>query len=71
MDDKVDECDVKGQIIQLVYKGDHYQYLVRNESDDFIVDSEWTWNEGDIVGIRINPENIKLKLKGDLKQYAV
>lgn len=69
--DNVDECEVTGQIIQMVYKGDHYQYLVRNENDDFIVENEWTWNEGDIVGVTINKEDIKLKLKGDIKQYEL
>ena len=56
----------------MVYKGDHYQYLVRTEEDeDFIVDNEWTWNENDIVSISIEPSNIKMRLKGDIKKYEL
>ncbi len=69
--DNVEEGNVVGKIIQLVYKGDHYQYIVRTEEEDFVVDSEWTWNEQDMVSIRINPNKMKLKLKGDIKNYEV
>lgn len=71
MSDNVDEGNVVGNIIQLVYKGDHYQYIVRTEEEDFVIDSEWTWNELDMVSIKISPEKIKLKLKGDIKQYEI
>lgn len=64
--------NVTGSIIQMVYKGDHYQYIVRTEEgEDFIVDNEWTWNENDIVSVIIKPEDIHLKLKGDIKQYEI
>lgn len=69
--DNVEEGNVVGKIIQLVYKGDHYQYIVRTEEEDFVVDSEWTWNEQDMVSIRIDPNKMKLKLKGDIKNYEV
>ena len=61
-----------GTIVDVVYKGDHYQMMVRtDEEEEFIVDTLYSWNEGDIVGI-IVPENaIKLTLKGDIKKYAV
>ena len=54
------------------YKGDHYQYIVRTEDeDDFVVDNEWTWNENDIVSVKISPNKIKMKLKGDIKAYEI
>lgn len=70
--DNVEEGNITGSIIQMVYKGDHYQYLIRTENgEDFIVDHEWTWNENDIVSITIDPSKIKMKLKGDIKKYEV
>lgn len=70
--DNVDEGNITGKIIQLVYKGDHYQYIIRTEEeDDFVVDNEWTWNENDIVSVKIAPSKIKMKLKGDIKQYEI
>lgn len=70
--DNMDEGNISGSIIQMVYKGDHYQYIVRTEDEeDFVVDSEWTWNENDIVSVIIKPEKIKMKLKGDIKKYEI
>lgn len=72
MSDQVDDANVTGSIIQMVYKGDHYQYIIRTEDEeDYVVDNEWTWNENDTVAINIKPENIKLKLKGDIKKYEI
>ena len=53
-----------GHIISLIYKGDHYKYIVRTESEnDFVVDDEYLWNENDYVSIIVKKEDIKLKLK--------
>ena len=70
--DNPEEGNVQGVIIQSLYLGDHYQYIVRTENDeDFIVEHEWLWNENDIVSIKIAPEKIKLRLKGEIKQYEI
>ena len=72
MSDKVEEGNITGNIIQMVYKGDHYQYIIRTEDEeDFVVDNEWTWNENDQVSITIAPNKIKMKLKGDIKNYEI
>ena len=72
MSDNMEEGNITGSIIQMVYKGDHYQYIIRTEDEeDFVVDNEWTWNENDIVSIKIKPEFIKMKLKGDIKKYEI
>ena len=70
--DDLEAGNITGKIIQFLWIGDHYQLLVRtDDEEDFIVNSEWTWNENDIVSIKINPEKIKLKLKGDISKYEV
>lgn len=70
--DNLEEGNITGEIIEMVYKGDHYQLIVRTENeDDFVVDTEWTWNEHDIVSIKVAKENIKLTLKGDITKYEI
>ncbi len=61
-----------GNIISIVYKGDHYQYLIRTkEEEDFVCDSDYAFNENDIVSINVKPNNIKLTLKGSITKYEV
>ena len=56
-------------LIQIVYKGDHYQVIIRTdeEEEDFVVDTEYTWNENDRVSVKIPKDKIKLKLKAVTK----
>ena len=63
--DNAEEGGARGHIVSLIYKGDHYQYIVRTEEneEDFVFDSEDLWNENDYVSVKIRPENIKLRLK--------
>lgn len=64
MSDDADKGGTTGNIISLIYKGDHYQYIVRTENEyDFIFDDEYLWNENDFVSLIIPKENISLKLK--------
>ncbi len=60
-----DEDEAIGSIISIIYKGDHYQIIVRTfkEEEDFVVDTDYLWNEGDNVQVKIKPEDIALKLK--------
>lgn len=60
----------EGNIISIIYKGDHYQLIVRTEEneEDFVLDTEDTWNENDRVGVIIKKENIKLSLKQEVKR---
>ena len=70
--DDLEDGNITGQIIQMVWIGDHYQLIVRTEEEeDFVVDTEWTWNELDTVSVKIKPENIKLRLKEDLSNHEI
>jgi len=59
-----------GNIISIIYKGDHYQLIVRTDEneEDFVLDTEDTWNENDRVGVIIKKEYIKLSLKQEVKR---
>lgn len=62
----------QGRIVSSVWIGDHYQYIVRTEDDeDYVVNSPYTWNEGDMVSVSIDKKDIRLRLKGDLDSYVV
>ncbi len=69
--DEEDNGDFSGIIVSLIYKGDHYQVMVRTEEDeDFIFDSPYSWNIGDKVWLTINKDEINVTLKGDISKYV-
>ena len=50
---------VEGNIISIIYKGDHYKYKIRSKNDvDYYVDDEWLWNMGDYVSVVVPDEKI-------------
>ena len=59
-----------GNIVSMIYKGDHYQLIVRTDEneEDFVLDTEDTWNENDRVSVIIPKEKIKLSLKQEIKR---
>lgn len=58
-----------GEIISCIYKGDHYQVIVRTREneEDYVVDTDYLWNEGDIVSVSIKRDDIKMRLKEEAK----
>ncbi len=70
--DNEEDGAVAGEIVSIIYKGDHYQIIIRTEEDeDFVVDTEWTWNENDKVSIQIPKEKIHMTLTKEAKEYVV
>ena len=64
MSDNVEEGLVSGHIINLIYKGDHYSYVIRTEyGHDLIVDDEYQWNMDDAVGLVMLEDKMKFQLK--------
>ena len=69
--DNDEDGTVAGEIVSIIYKGDHYQVIIRTDEDeDFVVDTEWTWNEFDKVSVKIRPEDIHMKLVKEAKNYV-
>ena len=59
-----------GEIIDSVYKGDHYQLIVRTENEeDFVCVTPYTYNLYDKIGINIKKNAIRIRLKKDLSNY--
>ena len=70
LSDDLSKGEAQGTIIQLVWIGDHYQYIVRtDDEEDYVVNSPFSWNENDIVSVHIEAQDIKLRLKGALEDH--
>ena len=39
--------------------------------DDFVLDTEFTYNENDKVSVKVDPSKIKIRLKGDIANYEI
>lgn len=64
MSDDENEGGVCGNILSLVYMGDHYRYTVRTENEeDYVFFCDDLWNVNDRVSLIIPAEKIKLSLK--------
>ncbi len=68
--DNDEDGNACGSIISIVYKGDHYQIIIRtdDEEEDFVCDTEYVWNENDRVSVKIPKDKIKLTLKQEIKR---
>ncbi|MCQ2521572.1 MAG: ABC transporter ATP-binding protein [Lachnospiraceae bacterium] len=64
MSDDASEGQLNGHIINLIYKGDHYSYVVRTEEEiDFIVDDEDLWNMEDYVSLKVDLNKVSYSVK--------
>ena len=64
MSDEPREYRAHGNIISFIYKGNHYNYTVRTATEeDFVLDEDYLWNEGDHVSLMIPDDQIVLKRK--------
>ena len=64
MSDDEEAGMVKGHIVNMIYKGDHYRYIVRSDDDeDFIVRDEDLWNMNDYVSLVIPRDSLQFALK--------
>ena len=59
-DDKEDGA-LEGDVRLIIYKGNHYHLTIVTDDDDYIyVDTNDVWDDGDMVGINILPEDIRI-----------
>ena len=66
--DDPEASDIHGNIISLIYLGDHYEIIVRTEEEeDFILNTPDLWNENDTVSVIIDKSKINLSRKGAKK----
>ena len=66
--DDLNASDIQGNIISLIYIGDHYEIMVRTEDEeDFILNTPDLWNENDKVSVIIDQSKINISRKGAKK----
>ena len=59
--DHEDDAITVGNVVFILYKGDHYHLTVKTEDGEKIwVDTTDVWDKNDFVGIRILPKDIRL-----------
>jgi len=59
--DHPEEGKLSGDVYFLLYKGDHYHLTIMTDDGDHIwVDTNDIWDKGDLVGINIAPQDIKI-----------
>lgn len=64
--DHQEDGTIGGEVHFLLYKGNHYHLTVLAEDDThFWVDTQDIWDKGDLVGINISPEHIKVSAADD------
>ena len=64
MTDDQDAGLIQGTISNLIYKGDHYSYIIHTELEqDFVVNDEDLWNMDDRVGLLMPVDKMKFTLK--------
>lgn len=70
MSDDITAGGVEGNIISMIYKGDHYRYIVRTEEneEDYVLACPDLWNTDDRVSLIIPKEQIKLTLKNTAEE---
>ncbi len=62
--DNIESGLVQGYISDLIYKGDHYSYVIKSDiGQDFVVDNEYLWNMDDRVGLIMPVEKMTFSLK--------
>ena len=67
-----EECEAIGEIVDSIYIGGHYRYILRTEDEeDFVFDSPYAYNLNDKIGIKVKKEDIKLRLKKEVSTYEI
>ena len=60
--DDIDNAELVGDVRFILYKGDHYFLTVMTEDrDNVYVATDDVWDERDLVGIKILPEDIRIR----------
>ena len=61
MSDDIEAGGICGHIVSLIYKGDHYHYIVRTKNDEDVhLHDEYLWNENDYVSLKIPKDKIEI-----------
>ena len=61
LQDNREDGTIEGEVYFILYKGDRYHLTIRTSEDYFLyVDTQDIWDKGDLVGVKIDPKDIKI-----------
>ena len=64
--DDFEKAEVIGDVRFILYKGDHYHLTVMTEGRvNVYVDTNYVWDERDLVGIKILPKDMRIKFAAE------
>ena len=63
--DNLDDGVIDGEVHFILYMGNHYHLQVRTAAGSVWVDTNDIWDKGDLVGITIKPEGVKITAKNE------
>ena len=63
--DNLDDGVIDGEVHFILYMGNHYHLQVRTAAGSVWVDTNDIWDKGDLVGITIKPEGVKITTKNE------
>lgn len=66
LSDDLNASDLHGEIINMIYLGDHYEVTLwdKESDEEFVVNTPDLWNIGDIVSLVIKEGGVDVKFKG-------
>jgi spermidine/putrescine transport system ATP-binding protein len=72
LSDNLDASPINGEIINMIYLGDHYEVTVWDDEseEEFIVNTPDLWNLNDHVALVIKEDGLDVTLKGGDKKHA-
>lgn len=72
LSDNLDSSPINGEIINMIYLGDHYEVTVWDDEseEEFIVNTPDLWNLNDRVALVIKEDGLDVTLKGGDKKHA-
>lgn len=66
------DVEIVGEIVDSIYVGDHYRYIARTENEeDFVFVSPYSYDLHDKVGIKVDKNEIKMRLKKEVASYEI
>lgn len=65
LQDNTEDGSVGGEVNFILYKGNHYHLTVRTEGGDIYVNTNDIWDKCDLVGVKINPEDIIIEKRDE------
>ncbi len=62
---------IKGKVVSVIFKGMHYEITVESGKNEMVIQTVYSSNVGDMVGMRVAPDNIHIMIAEDNTNFFV